>query len=141
MSTVIRFKCPHCGKTFRGGPEMRLGPARVKCGGCGGAFDTGLKNWNEYAPPERRPLVAKELLDPYVAANPLDWFFTHLILMGLVVALALGANHFLLLRLDPVAVVLIAALGIYPALILVRLIRRIAICKRFARTGQPPVWN
>jgi len=141
MGTVIHFKCPHCEKAFRGGPEMRLGPARVQCGGCGGTFATGLKNWGEYQAPEKPPLVVKELLDPYVAANPLDWFFMHLILMGLVAALALGANFLLSLRLDPSAVALAAALGIYPALIAFRLIRRIAVCKRFARTGQPPVWR
>ncbi len=48
MSTVIHFKCPACEKTFRAGPDMRLGPGQVQCGNCNGAFNTGLENWNEY---------------------------------------------------------------------------------------------
>lgn len=113
----------------------------MECGQCGGALTTSLGNWNEYAASERLPLVARELLDSYRASNPLDWFITHLILLSLVAALALGIDALLSLRLGTARVVAIAALGTYPALIVFRLVRRIAICKRFARTGAPPVWH
>lgn len=139
--TVYHFKCPGCEKSFRTGPDMRLGPGQVQCGKCGCVFNTGLKNWNEYTAREKPPLIVKELFDPYSSKNPFEWMYMHLMMSAMVTVLVFGAAFLFRMLSDPGTLTATAVFGVYPALLVFRLIRRIVVCKRFAGTGKPPVWG
>lgn len=86
-------------------------------------------------------LVMKELLDPYSARNPWEWIYVNFMMTLLMSMPGLGIAY-LLRTLDNTDIIVLAAmLAGHPAYIVFRLIRRIVICKRFAKTGKPPVWG
>lgn len=138
---VRHFVCPKCEKTFRAGPEMRLGPGQAQCGICDSVLSTGLKNWNEFTAGEKVLLVIKELLDPYSTSNPLEWIYMHLMMSALMTALGLGIVYLLTKPISNPTIMVVVAVSAYPAMLIVRLIRRIVICKQYAKTGKPPVWR